>query len=373
MKKPIITLIILVLLPMVASADAVEIGGIYYNLVKKAQAAEVTSNPNSYIGVIEIPDSIEYEGTVYCVNRIGHSAFYYCTKMTSIIIPNSVTTIDNFAFAHSGLTTLTIPNSVISIGQSAFDECTALTNVVLSSNLTYLGLYSFQMCTGLKSITIPNSLKRIESFSFAYCSGLTSIYIPENVTSIGGNAFYHCISLTSIIIPKSISQIQTNAFSGCSELASVYCYAEKVPSTNFNAFEGSYIESATLYVSDKAENLYKEKQPWNEFGRLIPICATPTIKYSDGELTFNCETEGVEFVYDVKIIHEKQEANNKVNLKPGLIISVYATKENYEKSNVATAVINMSWKQGDVNYDGEVDATDITKLIDILLNKNTTP
>ena len=98
MKKQIITLIILALLPLVASADAVEIGGIYYNLVSKAQVAEVTNKPNNYSGDIIIPEKVIYKGIEYCVNSIGERAFSGAWDMTSVSIPNSITTIGDFAF-----------------------------------------------------------------------------------------------------------------------------------------------------------------------------------------------------------------------------------------------------------------------------------
>ena len=97
MKKQLL-LFVLVLLPIVASADAVEIDGIYYNLVTKANQAEVTSHPNRYTGNVVIPETVAYEGVEYRVTSIGPSAFSSCSGLTSISIPNSVTSIGGSAF-----------------------------------------------------------------------------------------------------------------------------------------------------------------------------------------------------------------------------------------------------------------------------------
>ena len=96
-------------------------------------------------------------------------------------------------------------------------------------------------------------------------------------------------------------------------------------------------------------------------------CATPIISYTNGELTFSCETEDVEFVYDVKVNGATTGTGNKVNLKPSYIVSVYATKKEYENSDVATKEITVVL--GDISGDEKVDATDLTRLIEILLKR----
>ena len=96
--KKFIFAILLMVLPILAKADAVEINGIYYNLINKGKVAEVTSNPEKYSGAIIIPSTLIFNGVVYDVASIGENAFYDCSGLTSVEIPNSVTIIEAEAF-----------------------------------------------------------------------------------------------------------------------------------------------------------------------------------------------------------------------------------------------------------------------------------
>ena len=96
------------------------------------------------------------------------------------------------------------------------------------------------------------------------------------MTSIDDAVFYECSGLTSVTIPNSVTSIRGNAFYGCSELLDVYCYAEKVPSTNSNAFDGSYPEYATLHVPDASVESYKATTPWRSFGKIVALTPEET-------------------------------------------------------------------------------------------------
>ena len=162
---------------------------------------------------ITIPDS---------VTSIDDGAFYACSKLTSVTIPSSVTSIGKETFySCSGLTSITIPDSVTSIGDSAFYRCSGLTSITIPDSVTSIGSSAFNGCSGLTSITIPDSVTSIGYRAFWGCSGLTSITIPDSVTSIGDAAFRSCSKLTSITIPDSVTSIGESAFSGCSGLTSI--------------------------------------------------------------------------------------------------------------------------------------------------------
>ena len=281
-----------------AFAEAVEIDGIYYNLVTKIKQAEVTKNPNKYTGTVNIPETVSYNDVTYSVTSIGNTAFYSCFGLTSVTIPNSVTSIGGAAFSScsgltsvtipnsvtsiggsafygcSGLTSVTIPNSVTSIGDYAFYSCSGLTSVTIPNSVTSIGDHAFYNCSGLTSVTIPNSVTSIENFAFEDCSGLTSVTIPNSVTSIGTRAFYECGGLTSVNIGNGVKSIGSDAFADCAELTDVYCYAESVPTTQSDAFDGSYIEYASLHVPAASIEQYKAKAPWSNFGTIVAIDGT---------------------------------------------------------------------------------------------------
>ena len=124
---------------------------------------------------------------------------------------------------------------------------------------------------GCKSTVIPNSVTSIGAEVFISCSGLTSITIPNSVTSIGGGAFYGCSGLTSVNIGNGIKSIYYQAFALCPNLTDVTCYAENVPSTDYGAFNESYIEFATLHVPSSSVNAYKTAEPWKNFKEIVSI------------------------------------------------------------------------------------------------------
>ena len=261
MKKHLL-LLFAALLPLVASAEKVEIGGIWYNLVSKAKQAEVTfkgdsydSYYNEYSGSITLPATVTYDGVAYSVTSIGDYAFYDCSSLTAITIPASVTSIGNMAFLVCyNLTAITIPEGVTSIGEYTFAYCSSLTAITIPESVTSIGGDAFSSCYNLTAITIPEGVTSIGEWAFYNCSSLTAIVvakgnkvydsrgdcnaiietnsntliqgcattiIPEGVTSIGESAFRSCSSLTAITIPEGVTSIGADAFAYCSGLTSI--------------------------------------------------------------------------------------------------------------------------------------------------------
>ena len=156
--------------------------------------------------------------------------------------------------------------------------------------------------------------------------------------------FYKCSGLTSVTIGNSVKRIGMEAFKYCSQLENVYCYAEEVPSTNASAFVGSYIEYSTLHVIGSSLSSYKTTAPWSEFGTIKALegteakkCEKPVISYNNGELSFTCATEGVEYISKINSDDFNSFYTQLVQLSGCYNISVTAKKAGYEDSDVATA------------------------------------
>ena len=182
---------------------------------------------------LPIVDSLRYADT-YLVGAVDRTLSIYTIQEGTKWIGNS-------AFSDcSSLTSITIPNSVTSIGNRVFSGCSSLTSVSLGNSVTSIGSGAFENCSALTSITIPNSVTSIGNSAFKNCYALTSITIGNSVTSIGWSAFSGCSSLTSVTIPNSVTSIGDNAFSGCSALTTVIWKAKNCAVSGYGPWTPFY-------------------------------------------------------------------------------------------------------------------------------------
>ena len=147
---------------------------------------------------------------------ICDSAFSFCSSLSSIVIPDSVTSIGDSAFSNcSSLSSISIPDSVTSIGDSAFSNCSSLSKIFIPNSVTSIGDSAFSNCSSLSYIVIPNSVTSIGDSAFKFCNSLSKVVISDSVTRIGKSAFFYCSSLSYIAIPYSVTSIENIAFGGC--------------------------------------------------------------------------------------------------------------------------------------------------------------
>ncbi len=191
------------------------IDGVRYGLYSDG-TAKVVRQPRNIV-TANIAESVEYKGITYSVTSIGYGAFYNCSSLTNIIVSENnkvCKSIDGNLYTKDGTTliqyaigktatTFTIPDSVTSIGESAFSNCSNLTEIVIPDSVTSIGGSAFYDCDSLTEIVIPDSVTSIGSYAFASCGSLMSVVIGDSVTSIGEYAFRYCSSLTIYCEAKS--------------------------------------------------------------------------------------------------------------------------------------------------------------------------
>ena len=135
---------------------------------------------------------------------------------TSYIVPGSVTTIGNFAFAwNQKLELVELPDTVEVIGSSAFTVA-KIAQIKLGRGLRTIGKCAFEQCSYLQNVTFPYSLKFIGEAAFCQCKSMTKVWIPDSVVSVGAHAFQLCTGVTDVVIGKNVSFIGRKAFSGTS-------------------------------------------------------------------------------------------------------------------------------------------------------------
>ena len=282
------------------------IGKLTYEVTNNGEV-EVDDCSSSAIS-INIPKYVAYKGYNYKVISIGDKAFYHCTSLASVTIPNSVTNIGYRAFSDcTNLTSITvdsnnkkyssqdgvlfnkdktelikypgrntrtsynIPNSVTSIGDSAFYNCESLTSVTIPNSVTIIVFETFAFCEKLTNVTIPNSVTSIEDDAFYFCESLTSVTIPNSVTNIGYNAFGICSNLNSVTIGNSVTSIGNTAFYHCTSLASV-TIPNSVTNIGYRAF--SDCTNLTSITVDSNNKKYSSQD-----GVLFNKDKTELIKY----------------------------------------------------------------------------------------------
>ncbi len=205
-----LAVLLLVLFAGKQAFSATEIGGIYYNF--ESNYAVVTSNPNKYVGQVEIPKSVTNNGTEYEVKRIEQKAFYNCDGVTAVTLPNTIVEIGSWAFAGCGFSTFKIPTSVKSIGNYAFMCCDNLKSVLIPESVTSIGYQAFAYCRRVESLTMNAAISEFDSRELFFgCYSLKAISVggEHNVeVSIISMDLYGKAKNVEVAIPNELQQTE---------------------------------------------------------------------------------------------------------------------------------------------------------------------
>lgn len=216
---------------------------------------------------IEIPTELggctvtglgEYSFSGYLSAAQSHEPYQFGRNIHSVTIPQSVTSIGDYAFSHcEKMDSLTINDATTSIGNSAFDECYKLTTLSLGEKITTIGKYAFSECHKLDNVTIPPSVTSIGNSAFRRCYALTTLSLGENIETIGKYAFEECRALTNVTIPEKVKTIEPYTFGWCLSLkyitlpAGLISFKDRLVSCPAGFTKQSPQNGAIYYNNDK--------------------------------------------------------------------------------------------------------------------------
>lgn len=333
------------------------------------------------------------------LKSINQGAFSGCSALPSITILNAVTNIYNYAFYNCiGLKTVNIADSesTLTFGSNGsnpiFASC-PLDYVYIGRDINYstssnTGYSPFYRNTSLREVKITDKETEISENEFYGCTNLQKITIGDGVTTIGKRAFSGCSSLLYFAFGTQVADIGEEAFSDCAAMVEVISKAQNPPVCGSQALDDINKFECKLYVPDGYMAVYEVADQWKDFffkdegegtasqgesgEQTVNKCETPTISFDGDKLSFTCATEGVVYHYTISHSDVQSGASSRdVNLTQTYNITVYASKDGYNDSEVAKATLKASNSVliGDVDGNGVVNVADHVKLSDIILNK----
>ena len=213
------------------------------------EAASVVNLNNAFKGNTTINTFEEFQ---YFAKANTQDAFNGCSALTSIILPN-----------------------VNKIGIRAFYQCSSLESVIIPEGVPSIELMAFAGCRALTTVSIASSVKTIGTSAFSGCIALTTVNIANGVSNIYTKVFENCISLKNIVIPKSVTKIEPDAFKDCS-LETITVESETPISISSTTFATACYD-ATLYVPAGSKAAYKADYNWKNFKKIVDGTEEPSI------------------------------------------------------------------------------------------------
>lgn len=356
------------------------------------------------------------------VKTMGSHAFLGCESLESVQLSENLKSIEWASFSScDSLKSITIPDGVEFLGESAFGNCKNLTKVKLPSNLKKIDWCVFQYCTNLTSIDIPDNTQTIYICAFDGCTNLKTVTLGKSVNNIQNGAFANCPALEDIYCkaktPPTCYTAYNNLYAKTMDVfydsyiehatlhapaKSIETYKTTEPWSKFKTFVPIIIPEHTLtymvdgevyktYTIEEDEEIIAEPEPvregfvfsgWSEIPETMPAhdvtvtgtfvavpkCATPTIKYEKGQLSFTCDTEGAEFVSEITDADVTQHHSATISLTATYNISVYAQVPNHAPSDIARATL--CWIDTEPTKEGMIEGITNVSAKAVLIQSN---
>ena len=389
-------------------------------MVGQSQYTDLTDSdylsiPSGTTGTVTIPSSIEYLGQTYTVSQVGYKSFYNVTGLTSVSLPNTITSVGGYAFSLcTNLTTAVVPKT----GSYMFSGCTALADVTITDETSDISMAAFTNCTSLAHIDLPAQAKTIGTNAFCYCTALDSVVIPSTVTSIGMQAFTYCTSLKYIVLPASLTTLGNDVFYYANKIESMVAKNPvPVDLTAISRFTTAFSSKCVLTVPVDTRDAYlaagwTEKTAEVTDGRFLRV-EEETVEANHTFLRAGSEAEVVVQWTQNSVAHELNLSNGIPEtaylcstglenpylymlpsegyevrvLRNGVdVTDEWATDGEYDGAScvklqldeIASVDEQVTWvvsivpttsngTPGDVNQDGEVTIADVPALVDELM------
>ena len=338
--------------------------------------------------------------------------FVDCWKMDTVLLPNTVHKIDENAFWEKGFKLISLPeylDSIVGYIPSYQEIKLPETNhlfklvdgVLFSSDMKTL--YRCPVTYPYSTFQIPEGVEIVYMEAFKNCNNIKKFDVPSSLNSFGYRSLRY-LNLSQFVVDPNVSYHAVGCNTNIDELIikdgfitfNAYCldgggYYYKGSIINnvkifcptppvISMFEGfeSDTYKGNLYVPKGSYSSYYVAYGWGDFAHIYEMedegpnennkCANPTISYKNGQIQFDCETEGVSFVSTVYCYDNKSYNTAAVPLTLIYRVSVFSKKEGYEDSDIVTKEISIRGLKGDVNEDGEINISDINSTIDIILS-----
>ena len=382
--------------------------GITYKVFIMDNYAEVLKG-DATKEAVDIPNTVTYNNKNYPVKVIGAKAFNGFKKLKSVTLHDNLTTIGDYAFCNTPLTSKTLLDKLDkldSIGTKAFDHCQQLTEITIPASVKRMGNEMFVWCTRLTDVTIEAAISKLPGRTFQNCKSLKDIIIPKQIETIGEKAFEGCDQLSAVTLSEGLKHIGDGAFNGCSKIRSleiptsvetigdnafygvfgnetnedgeevpdeIILKGQTLPTAQHTTFDEGAYDKAVLQTNISVEGV----APWDDF-TVKPIsegtstgttpCETPVITYEGGKITVTCATPDAKIYCKVTVADNQNQTSvskAEIALTKTYVVTAYAKKDGMSKSQTATHTLTLD--QGDVDGNGKINTADATAILKMLV------